>query len=80
MKIFCTVKLIKELRVEISDSSEIHENLGLGDWYSNVFLINRKKHLVFSNTKTLMAFIIPNIKKKDLASFESLFLNGLEWT
>jgi mRNA-degrading endonuclease HigB of HigAB toxin-antitoxin module len=69
--------LISELNVFIQPIDNSHINQGLGDWYSNIFEFNKKKNLVFLNTKTLISFVIPNLTKKDLKGYQDLFLKGL---
>lgn len=57
-----------------------HSNDKLGDWYSNIFIFGRRKHLAFINSKTLLAFIVENVTKNKLKSFHDLFLIGLRDT
>lgn len=46
MQIRCTQKLLKELGVENSELTESeNQDSSLGDWYANIFTLDRKKLL-----------------------------------
>lgn len=75
--IYCTKKLINELNSTIQSKEETHINQGLGDWYSNIFILNRRKCIIFVNIKTLCAFVVPDLLRKDLSKFQYLFIEGL---
>lgn len=77
--IYCTNKLLSELGI-FPQPIDNHSNDKLGDWYSNIFLFGRRKHLAFLNKKTLLGFIVENVTKKKLGDYHDLFLTGLRDT
>ncbi len=76
--IHCTNKLISEINTALLPKYENHINEGLGDWYSNVFIVKLRYCLIFTNIKTLFTFVVPDLSKKELVDFHHLFLKGLE--
>ena len=75
--VHCTNKLIDHLNVSIQDKEINHSNQRLGDWYSNIFIFERRKCLIFVNIKTLCAFVVPDLLKQDLLNFHDYFIKGL---
>ena len=76
--IHCTQKLLKE----IGNPSLIDiptDTGGLGNWYTNLIRINRRKCLLFTNEKTLYGFLIPNVKKANLKNIVNEFLVNLSY-
>jgi len=49
----------------------------LGSWYANLFLIERKKCLIFVNSKTLFCFVVINQTKKDIEQIGNMFRRNL---
>ena len=80
----CTNKQISELNTYIQPKDELHENNGLGDWYANIFVFNRRNNLFFVNSKTHCGFVVPDLLKKDQINFHDYFIKGvsnlLEWS
>lgn len=76
--IHCTQKLLKELAVPTVDPTQCLESTeGIGNWYANLFRVERRKCLLFTNEKTLYSFIVPKVIKKDLGRIRELFLSNL---
>lgn len=74
----CTNKLLKELGVSPIDFGARTSDLeGLGNWYSNIIRLDRGKHLIFTNEKTLYTFLIPGVLKKDLKNIKNEFISNL---
>lgn len=79
--LYCTQKLLKKfskISTELDDSLCRKSTQGLGNWYANVFIANRKTHLIFVNEKTLYSFVIPEVRKNIFQNIHSAFLNHLE--
>ena len=75
--IHCTQKLIKEINPKIDSKGNEREVKGFGDWYANVFWIERKVYIIFTNVKTLYSFIVPEIYRDDIDNFGKTFVFGL---
>jgi hypothetical protein len=76
--IHCTQKLLKELDVPLIEPDKIPSPTeGLGNWYANLIMIDRRKCLLFTNERTLYSFLIPNVLKDDLKNIEEEFLVNL---
>lgn len=76
--IFTTKKLEKFLKKLMKDDQD--RNVGnssiLGDWNANLFYIDRKKCIIFTNKKTKYNVILTNIKAADLGKVNDLFKNA----
>ena len=75
--IHCTQKLLKELGNPLLQSPDKPGTGGLGNWYSNLLRIDRRKCLLFTNEKTLYSFLILNVKKENLKNIIDEFLLNL---
>jgi hypothetical protein len=76
MILHCTQKLLKELKnAPLRNPDE--PNTGLGNWYANLFTIDRRKCVLFTNEKTLYSFLIPKVKKENLKNIVDDFLFNL---
>ena len=70
----CTHKLLKLLgkeatkiaREDVSYESDL-------DWYVNLFYVEGRKCLIFTNVGTLASFVVLDIRKKDVEDLPSLF-------
>lgn len=49
----------------------------LGNWYINLFTVDRRKTLLFVNEKTLLSFVIFGVKKSNIEKTPEIFLRGL---
>lgn len=74
--IHCIQKLIKEINPNTVSKGVEREVKGLGDWYANVFWIEKKAHIIFTNVKTLYSFIVPEIYRDDIENFGKIFVFG----
>ncbi len=70
----CTAKILKEIRLKGADLvNDGIPYVGLGDWYANLLIIERRKCVLFTSEKTLYSFLVPGVLKKDFKTFENLF-------
>ncbi|PIQ88697.1 MAG: hypothetical protein COV72_07150 [Candidatus Omnitrophica bacterium CG11_big_fil_rev_8_21_14_0_20_42_13] len=78
MLIRCTVKLLKELNLAASELTDsVPSELKLGEWFANLFFIERKKCLIFTNTRTLFTFISFAVNRTQIKNIGELFRAGL---
>jgi hypothetical protein len=57
LQLRCTLKVQKQLGLSPHDLSEVKEpDSLLGNWYSNIFMVDRRKTLIFMNERTLLSF------------------------
>jgi len=74
----CTRKLLNELNTEVPASSgEIHVDPVLGEWYCNLLYLDKRRSLLFTSADTLYTFVVPQILKRDLETFDILFAQNL---
>jgi len=74
-----TGKLQKEIGIKAAALSDISDNdTLLGNWYANIFTLDRRKTIIFVNEKTLYSFIIYGIKKTNIEKLSEIFVTGLE--
>jgi len=75
----CTKKLLKELGVtSLNLVDNIKDESTLGEWYANLFFIQRKKCIIFTNARTLFTFISFDVKRKEIRNnLDKLFRTGL---
>jgi len=76
MILHCTQKLLKELGSPALQTPT-QTNNGLGNWYANLLVIDRRKCILFTNEKTLYSFLLPNAKKENLTNIAEEFLLNL---
>lgn len=50
----------------------------LGDWYVNMFTVDRKKTLIFMNEQTLLSFICFGLKKSNCSDLGLILRRGIE--
>jgi hypothetical protein len=67
----CTQTLLKELGVTPEEKSFTNEVLG--EWHANLYLIQRRKCVLFTNNKTLFSFLVTGLKKADFKDFDEIF-------
>ena len=77
-ELYCTQKLLKELGDYNFPSVHNNSKSLMGDWYINIFKIERYKTLIFVNERTLFSFVKLQVKKKDTQNILQVFLQGLE--
>lgn len=49
----------------------------LGNWYANIFTVDRRKTLIFMNERSLLSFIVYGMRKDNIANFKEYFHRGL---
>ena len=79
MRIRCTNKLLKFLGKEaracaLQDTSEESP----ADWFANLFWIERRKCILFTNVGTLFPFITLDVRKDSVRDFGEFFRNEYE--
>ncbi|MCK5216041.1 MAG: hypothetical protein KAR05_11905 [Candidatus Omnitrophica bacterium] len=74
-----TQKLQKEIGVKFADLPQIDEtDMPFAEWYAHVFMINRKKQLIFVERQTLFSFVCADVTRKDLRGrIPEIFEKGL---
>lgn len=78
MLIRCTAKLLKEIGLTNSslvDSAQ--DESTLGEWYANLFFVQRKKCIIFTNARTLFSFISFDINRAQIKNLGEVFRRGL---
>jgi len=73
----CTKKIIDLLGVIPNQYEPENDTSVLGPWYANLFLVERKKCLIFVNSRTLFCFIVINQAKKDIEQISNMFRRNL---
>lgn len=68
----CTKKVINKLK-KVRDFENSKEDIGLHNWYLNFINLERKNHILFTNSKTLFSFFIYAGTKKEHNQIEILF-------
>lgn len=75
----CTAKAQKALGLKSNDLVEPDAGGSLlGNWYINLFTVDRRKTFVFVNEKTLLSFVIFGVKKSNIKNTPEIFLRGLD--
>ena len=79
LQLRCTAKAQKELGIKPNELMEVKQGDSLlGDWYINIFTVDRRKTFIFVNEKTLLSFVIFGIKRSNVEKTPEIFLQGLE--
>lgn len=76
MIISCTNKLINHINKYQPVSSEKNET-SFNNWYADLIIVNRKKHALITNSKTLFSIIIYLGTKKEKLNFQEIFIEKL---
>jgi len=74
-----TQKLQKELGVKAVDVASDKILAGaFQEWYAHVFILDRKKQVIFVEKETLFSFCVPNLTRKNIKEhFSEMFEKGL---
>ncbi len=74
-----TQKLQKELGIKAADIAPDKMPVGaFQEWYAHVFILDRKKQVIFVEAQTLFSFCVPNLSRKDIREgFSEIFEKGL---
>lgn len=79
IQIRLTKKLQKEAGLVKGDLSEIEDGSSLlGNWFANMFYVDRKKVIIFMNEKSLFSFFKFGVNRKQIREMEDLFFQGLD--
>ena len=72
-------KLQKEIGVKPADLTVCRASTALfKEWYAHIFVLNRKKQVIFVETQTLFSFCCKNVPRKDIRErLSELFEKGL---
>jgi hypothetical protein len=75
----CTQKVQKELGLKPDDICDVRNpDSLLGNWYVNLFVVDRRKTFLFMNERTFLSFIAFGIRKSNVQKMPELFLRGLD--
>jgi hypothetical protein len=74
--LFCSEKLEALLGATLETTSPTVKSK-LGNWYGQMFLIDRKRNIIFTHIKTSYAFVLLNVRKSKLKDFANVFKNAL---
>jgi hypothetical protein len=74
--IFCSKKLEKFLG-KMETYLEPDYGNKFGNWNGNLFFVQGKKYIIFSNDITSYSFVWGSIKKADVKNFDALFRDSL---
>lgn len=78
MVLRCTAKVLKETRITKSQISDQPESVGaLEEWYVNLFYLNRRKCLIFTNARALFSFVVADVSRKDIQNLQEFFRKEL---
>lgn len=64
--IHCTQKLAKRLK-NVS-RERLVDNNPLGDWHTNLYVIDRRQCVMFCHDQPRFVLFVPGLKKQDFAS------------
>jgi len=79
LQLRCTLKVLREFGLKPIDVSRARDpDSLLGNWYVNLFMVDRKKTFLFMNERTFLSFIIFGIKKSNVQKMPEVFLRGLD--
>ncbi|HGS5022853.1 TPA: hypothetical protein ACMDP3_003471, partial [Vibrio cholerae] len=74
----CTKKVQDAFGLKPSDLAEAQdENLVIGNWYVNLFTVERRKCLVFMEEQTLMSFVLIGLRKEHIKDIGVIFKKGV---
>ena len=73
----CTKKITDLLKIVPETYKPEDDTSVLGSWYANLFLVERKKCLIFVNSRTLFSFVVINQTKKDIEQISNIFRRNL---
>jgi len=72
----CTQKLLTELHFNKQNLKDPGEGF-LGSWFANLFRIERRKCVLFTNDRTLYSVLLYGLKKPDFDALGQRFTSGL---
>lgn len=79
LQIRCTQTVLWEFGLRPAEISAARDpDSLLGNWYVNLFTVDRRKTFLFINERTLLSFIIFGVKKSNVQKMPEVFLRGLD--
>lgn len=79
VQIRCTKKVYDLLGIKSDQLYPCKETEAiLGNWYTNVFSIERRKALIFMSERTLFSFILLGVRKNNIKKIGEAFCAGLK--
>lgn len=79
LQLRCTLKVQKLLGLRPADLCTAQAaDTRLGNWYANLFVVDRRKTLLFMNERTLLSFIVYGIRKDNSKRPHETLLYGLD--
>jgi hypothetical protein len=73
----CTRKLLAEMGARADMSAQPADPVRLGDWYAHLLWIDRKKCVIFTSERTLLAFVAVGLDREAIRDYANLFRGGL---
>ena len=78
LQLKCTQKVLRELGLRTPAGQVGREpDTRLGNWYVNLFTVDRRKTFLFMNERTLLSFVMFGIKKSNVQEMPAVFVRGL---
>lgn len=74
--LFCSDKLEK-LIGPLPESTPSSGRNRLGNWHGHVFILERKRNILFLHDKTAYAFVLLNVKKSSVKDLPAIFKESL---
>ena len=75
----CTKKVLDYLGIKNSQLCEFRDtNAILGNFYVNMFNVDRRKTILFMSDNTFFSFIMYGVRKENIEKLPNIFLGGLE--
>jgi len=71
----CTAKLLSELKLQSKDV--LQTSVDVNSWHANLFVIDRRKCVIFTHDRTLYSFLALGLTKPDFQHFKEVFRQGL---
>ncbi len=79
LQLRCTQKAQRFLGLKREHLSEVKSPSSLlGNWYVNIFVVDRRKTILFMNERTLLSFVIFGARKEHVKAFSDIFLRGVD--
>ena len=79
LQLRCTSKVLKLLDLGPKDLAEMRAPDSLfGNWYVNLFVVDRRKTLLFMNERTLLSFVIYGVRRDNVKNIQHVLLRGID--
>lgn len=72
----CTQKLLKKLNLRKDELPDPEDGF-LGSWFANLFRLERRKSVLFTNDRTRYSVLLFGLMKHDFDSLGQRFISGL---